>query len=81
MGCANTPLISWTNWHSEDDRYLDAGDDRVLWTYRIVGEGKGSGVPVAQAIAIVWTLRDGLIWRGEVFLDQEEALKAVGLAE
>jgi hypothetical protein len=71
----------WDNWHSEDDRFLAAGDDRVVWLYRIVGQGKGSGVPVDQPIAIVWTLRDGLIWRGEAFLDQQQALKAVGLEE
>jgi ketosteroid isomerase-like protein len=71
----------WGDWHSEDDRFLDASDGRVVWLYRIVGEGKGSGVPVAQAVAIVYTLRDGLISRGDVFHDQHEALKAVGLEE
>ena len=50
-----------------------------MWLYRIVGRGKGTGVPVDQAIAIVYTLRDGLIWRGQVFLDQRSALEAVGL--
>jgi ketosteroid isomerase-like protein len=31
----------------------------------------------AESIAVVWTLRDGLIWRGEVFLDRQQALEAV----
>jgi ketosteroid isomerase-like protein len=69
----------WENWHSEHDRFVDAGGEQVLWLYRIVGQGKGSGVPVDQPIAIVYTLRDGLIWRGQVFLDQRSALEAVGL--
>jgi ketosteroid isomerase-like protein len=43
--------------------------------------GRQSGAPVDQAIAIVWTLRDGLIWRGQAFLDQREALEAVGLRD
>lgn len=71
----------WENWHSEDDRFVDGGEDRVVWLYRIVGQGKGSGVPVDQPVAIVWTLRDGLIWRGHALLDHREALEAVGLAE
>jgi ketosteroid isomerase-like protein len=72
---------AWENWHSEDDRFVAAGDGRVVWLYRIVGQGKGSSVPVDQAVAIVWTLRDGLIWRGQAYLDHEAALKAVGLEE
>ena len=71
----------WENWHSEDDRFVDGGGERVAWLYRIVGQGKGSGVPVDQPVAIIWTLRDGLIWRGQAFLDHREALEAVGLKE
>jgi ketosteroid isomerase-like protein len=69
----------WVGWHAEDSRFVDAGGERVVWLYRIVGLGKGSGVPVDQALAIVWTLRDGLIWRGQGYHDQRDALKAVGL--
>ena len=31
------------DWHSEDERYVDAGDGQVVFVYRIVGRGKGSG--------------------------------------
>ena len=65
------------DWHSEDERYLDAGDGRVILTYRVVGRGKGSGAPVDEEIAIVWTIRDGKALRGKVFLDPEEALASV----
>jgi len=71
----------WENWHSEDDRFVDGDGEQVVWLYRIVGQGKGSGVPVDQPVAIIWTLCDGLIWRGQAFLDHREALKAAGLAE
>ena len=70
----------WENWHSEDNHLVDCGE-RVVWLYRIVGMGRQSGAPVDQAIAIVWTLRDGLIWRGQAYLDQRDALEAVGLRE
>jgi ketosteroid isomerase-like protein len=39
--------------HSEDDRFLDAGGDRVVYLYRIVGRGTRSGVPVSRENAIL----------------------------
>jgi ketosteroid isomerase-like protein len=69
------------DWHSEDERYVDAGDGRVVLVYRIVGRGKGSGAPVDQPIAILWTVRGGKVWRGQGYLDPEEALAAAGLKE
>src|SRR5581483_1584638 len=71
----------WEEWRLEDDQFLDAGGDRVLHLYRIVGRGLGSGVSVAQDIAILWRLRKGLVTEGTVFLDQAEALEAAGLSE
>jgi len=67
------------DWHSEDERYLDAGEGRVVLDYRIVGRGKGSGVPVDQPIAILWTVREGKIWRAQGYLDPEKALEACGI--
>jgi ketosteroid isomerase-like protein len=67
--------------HTEDDRFLEVGEDRVLHLYRIVGRGVGSGVPVARQNAILWQLRDGRLFRGRAYLDQREALEAAGLSE
>jgi ketosteroid isomerase-like protein len=67
--------------HSEDDRFLDAGGDRVVYLYRVVGRGTGSGVPVNRENAILWQLRNGKLLKGEVYLDQGQALEAVGLSE
>jgi ketosteroid isomerase-like protein len=69
------------HWHSEDDRIIDAGEERVIWLHRIVGRAKASEFPVDQPMGIVWRLRDGLIWRGQAYLGHADALKAVGLAE
>jgi ketosteroid isomerase-like protein len=70
---------AWSEWHTEDDRFLAAGEDQVLHLYRIVGLGKGSGVPVQHDLAILWTLRAGRVLRGEVFLNQADGLDAAGL--
>jgi ketosteroid isomerase-like protein len=67
--------------HAEDIRFLDAGGDRVVALYRIVGRGAGSGVPVSMDIAALWQLRNGMLLKGEIFLDQREALEAAGLSE
>jgi ketosteroid isomerase-like protein len=67
--------------HTEGDRFLDAGGDRVIHLYRIVGEGAGSGVPVSRDGAILWQLQNGKLFKGKVYLDKREALKAAGLQE
>jgi ketosteroid isomerase-like protein len=70
---------AWGEWRSEDDRFLPVDHARVLHLYRIVGRGRGSGVPVAQDIAILWTLHGGRVVHGKVYLDQTEARRAAGL--
>jgi len=69
------------SWRIEDATYLDVGDDRVVQIQQVTGRGKGSGVPVSQRLGIVYTFRDGLIFRGRVFRTPQEALDAVGLPE
>jgi ketosteroid isomerase-like protein len=69
------------DFHMEDIQFLDAGEDRVVLLYRIVGRGAGSGVPVSREVGALWQLRNGKILEGEVFLDQREALEAAGLRE
>jgi ketosteroid isomerase-like protein len=67
--------------HTEGDRFLDVGDDRVVHLYRVVGRGAQSGVPVSRDVAIVWQVRGGKLFRGQVYLDQAQALEAAGLSE
>ena len=71
----------FSGWHTDDERHLDAGEDRAVSLYRVIGEGRGSGLPVELAMGIVWTLRGGLILRGDVYGSPGEALAAAGLAE
>jgi ketosteroid isomerase-like protein len=67
---------AFEDWHTEDERFLDVGGDKVVVLYRIVGQGKGSGVPVDSEVGLVFTLRDGKIALGEVHLDPQDALRA-----
>jgi ketosteroid isomerase-like protein len=65
----------------EDARFLDPGKDRVVALYRIVGRGAGSGVPVSREVGAVFQLRNGRILKGEIYLNQQDALEAAGLRE
>jgi ketosteroid isomerase-like protein len=72
---------AWEEWELVTERYLEAGEDKVLILWREHGRGKGSGVPVDQRGGILVTVGGGRILRGCLYLDQQAALKAAGLAE
>ncbi len=55
---------------------------RVLVLTEVVGQAKGSGVPIRQKAAHVLSdFRDGMIGEDRTFLSWDAALKAVGLEE
>ena len=56
-------------------------DDRVLAFIKTVGRGHTSGVEVDIRIGHVWTIRDGLVVRGDGYGDRTRALQAAGLSE
>ena len=56
-----------------------AGDDRVVVRFRATARGRSSGVPLDFEVGQVWTWRDGVPWRNEVFSNPDDALRAVGL--
>jgi ketosteroid isomerase-like protein len=51
-------------------------DERVLVVGRISGRARGSGVETEQRLAVVYTVRDGLIVRGREYQTRDEALAA-----
>jgi ketosteroid isomerase-like protein len=64
------------------ERFIDAGDDRVLVFSREGGRGKGSGAEVETHLtAHLWTLRDGKAIRMQSYWERADALEAVGLSE
>jgi len=72
---------AFDDWHTEDERYFEPAEGRVVLVYRIRGRGKGSGVPIDQPVGIVFTLRDGKVVLADVYLDPQEALAAAGVRE
>jgi ketosteroid isomerase-like protein len=64
----------------DPEEVLDFGD-RLLVTAQQGGHGSGSGVAVNEPVFQLFTLRRGLVFRQEDFLDRTKALEAAGLSE
>jgi ketosteroid isomerase-like protein len=62
------------------EELIDAGD-WVIASTMMHGRGAASGVSVEEAYVFVYRLRDGLVVEGWEYRTEQEALKAVGLAE
>jgi ketosteroid isomerase-like protein len=71
----------WTDWHVEEIRIFDAGDDRLVCLVRLVGTARLSGVPVDRPVGLTYRLRNGKLWRVRSYADPTEALEAAGLSE
>ncbi len=73
-------LAAWETFRFEYE-LVDAGDRVVLLLDpRMRGRSTGIDVPFGN-IAWVYTYRGGLLVRQKLYMDQSEALKAVGLEE
>jgi ketosteroid isomerase-like protein len=64
----------------DPDRLIDAGD-RVVALANQRGRIKGSAVPIAQEVGVIWTVRDAMIVHVEAYFSWSEVLEAAGLSE
>ncbi len=71
---------AWDSWHAEDVEIHPAGDDRVIALFTMVVKGRGSGVELRRADAVVASFRGGKAVKLGYYNDQAQALKAVGLS-
>jgi ketosteroid isomerase-like protein len=60
---------------------LDLGSGRYLVVMRYGQRGKRSGADVERDVALIYTLREGLVARVDMYADRHAALEAVGLKE
>jgi ketosteroid isomerase-like protein len=54
---------------------IGVGDQHVVVVLRMSGRGRGSGVPVEETIAHLWTVRGGKAVALQVYTDPEDALR------
>jgi ketosteroid isomerase-like protein len=72
-------LEAWDRIEYVLDDLIDAGD-RVLALVHLRASGRASRVPVSYDHPMLWTVRDGMVTRVQVFGDRAEALQAAGLS-
>jgi ketosteroid isomerase-like protein len=71
---------AWDSWHAEDVDIRAADDEQVIALFTMVVKGRGSGVELRRADALVASFRDGKAIKLGYYNDQAQALRAVGLA-
>lgn len=71
---------AWEEWRVEVHRVAAAEDGRVAIAMTMHVRGKESGAALSQRAGHVWTLRDGKLWRNQVYREPEQALRALGLS-
>lgn len=71
---------AWDQIRYRPEKFISA-QDRVVVLQRESRRGRGSGVEVENHTAAIFELRDGRVVRIQGFMDQGEALEAVGLSE
>lgn len=66
---------TWSDYKQEVDEIIDLGE-HVVVVLGISAQGAGSGVPVAQEFAVVWTFDGDRVVRARSFTSRAEALEA-----
>ena len=70
-------LSAWGRPLTIDAEEMIESGDRILVLVRWKGRGKGSGIEMEAGGAHLWTFRDGLVVRYEVYRDRDEARAAL----
>jgi ketosteroid isomerase-like protein len=71
---------TWKDYKQEVEEIIDLGE-HVVVVLAISGQGAGSGVPVAQKFAVVWTFDGDAVVRARSFTSRTDAVAAAGQPE
>ena len=67
---------TWDDFRLSVTAVHDVDDERAVVELRLQGRAKGSGVPLDDSLAQLWTWRDGKVWRIVTYADADGALAA-----
>jgi hypothetical protein len=73
-------LEEWETFRYIPEDVIDLGE-RAFMRIRLSGRAKASGIKLDQMAFHLWTFRDGMPWRCDVFAEEGDALEAAGLSE
>lgn len=71
----------WEDYRIEILRIAGVSTDKVLVITRNRGRGRQSGIEVDMEISFVFTVRNAKIIQMQIFMREDDALKAAGLSE
>jgi len=63
---------AWAEWSVDVERIAEASDGRVPIVMTMHARGKGSGAPLAQRTAHVWTVTNGRLLRNELHREPDQ---------
>jgi ketosteroid isomerase-like protein len=72
---------AWRQLDFIPEEVIDLGEQRTFVRVRLAGRARASGITLERTVFHLWTFRDGMPWRCEVFFSEIEALEAAGLSE
>jgi len=73
-------LEDWDDFRYLPEEVIDLGE-RAFMRVRVSGRARTSGIELDLDAFHLWTFRDGMPWRCEVFLDEKTARAAARLSE
>ena len=76
---ATTVDSAFDDFRSELIEFREVDDERALVVLRNTGKATASRIPIDVRSGQVWTWREGLMWRNDVYRDVREAYAAVGM--
>jgi ketosteroid isomerase-like protein len=71
----------YDDWSYEPEKFLDAGENRVLILFHQRGKLRDSDSWVELHYGIVYTVEEGLLSGAVIYADPAKALEAAGLSE
>ena len=70
---------TWDDYSQEVAEIVESGN-AVVVVLQLSARGGGSGVPVAQELAVVWRFKDGMAVEARSYTSREEALVVAGVS-
>ena len=77
---AEENLKTLSGYKLEPEEMIDLGD-KVIAVVRMAGAGRVSGIALGDKIALLFTLKNGLVVRQQTLRSREDALEAASLPE
>jgi ketosteroid isomerase-like protein len=73
-------FATWEKLTLETERYIDAGDGRVIVFWHEIARSRHSSEEMETRTAVIYTVRDGRVAEVRGYMNRDEALEAAGVS-